>query len=124
MPSMLGLFAVTFVFLLITIVPFTTIIILQPFLDFHDSYLLYPYYITTLSIWINFILTTQTKPGTVSILFNAKTTPKLKPRFCNECEGFKPTRAHHCSDCNRCILAMDHHCKLKLCFFNARPLDE
>ncbi|KAJ1820171.1 Palmitoyltransferase [Coemansia sp. RSA 2675] len=34
----------------------------------------------------------------------------LKPRFCRACKGFKPPRTHHCSDCDRCVLKMDHHC--------------
>ncbi|ORY02973.1 zf-DHHC-domain-containing protein [Basidiobolus meristosporus CBS 931.73] len=28
-------------------------------------------------------------------------------RFCNICEVIKPSRCHHCSTCNRCILKMD-----------------
>ncbi|KAJ1899461.1 Palmitoyltransferase [Coemansia sp. S100] len=34
----------------------------------------------------------------------------LKPRFCRACKGFKPPRTHHCSDCDKCVLKMDHHC--------------
>ncbi|KAJ2507795.1 Palmitoyltransferase [Coemansia sp. RSA 2049] len=34
----------------------------------------------------------------------------MKPRYCRLCKGFKPPRAHHCSDCDRCVLKMDHHC--------------
>ncbi|KAJ2273996.1 Palmitoyltransferase [Coemansia sp. RSA 370] len=34
----------------------------------------------------------------------------LKPRYCRLCKGFKPPRTHHCSDCDRCVLKMDHHC--------------
>ncbi|KAJ2879557.1 Palmitoyltransferase, partial [Coemansia aciculifera] len=34
----------------------------------------------------------------------------LKPRFCRTCKGFKPPRTHHCSDCDKCVLKMDHHC--------------
>lgn len=30
--------------------------------------------------------------------------------ICHRCDGYKPPRAHHCSQCNRCILKMDHHC--------------
>lgn len=26
------------------------------------------------------------------------------------CNVFKPERCHHCSQCNRCVLNMDHHC--------------
>lgn len=31
-------------------------------------------------------------------------------RYCLHCESFKPERSHHCRDCRRCILMMDHHC--------------
>jgi len=32
------------------------------------------------------------------------------PRFCFRCQEYKPPRSHHCSDCDRCTLKMDHHC--------------
>jgi uncharacterized paraquat-inducible protein A len=28
-------------------------------------------------------------------------------RYCHMCECFKPDRAHHCKECNRCVLKMD-----------------
>lgn len=31
-------------------------------------------------------------------------------RICRRCRSHKPTRAHHCSVCKRCIIKMDHHC--------------
>ncbi|TPX43718.1 hypothetical protein SeMB42_g04618 [Synchytrium endobioticum] len=31
-------------------------------------------------------------------------------RYCKTCEEYKPPRAHHCSQCHRCVLRMDHHC--------------
>lgn len=31
-------------------------------------------------------------------------------RFCKKCIEPKPSRAHHCSVCNACVLRMDHHC--------------
>ena len=31
-------------------------------------------------------------------------------RICQWCYKAKPDRCHHCSQCNRCILKMDHHC--------------
>lgn len=31
-------------------------------------------------------------------------------RFCRKCRILKPDRAHHCSNCGRCVLKMDHHC--------------
>jgi hypothetical protein len=35
---------------------------------------------------------------------------RAMPPMCHRCDGYKPPRAHHCSQCNRCILKMDHHC--------------
>ena len=31
-------------------------------------------------------------------------------RFCGICQQYKPARCHHCTDCERCCLKMDHHC--------------
>lgn len=31
-------------------------------------------------------------------------------RICQWCYKAKPDRCHHCSQCNRCVLKMDHHC--------------
>ena len=30
--------------------------------------------------------------------------------FCLKCRDVKPTDAHHCSKCGRCVHVMDHHC--------------
>lgn len=30
-------------------------------------------------------------------------------RYCTHCEAFKPERTHHCRECKRCVLMMDHH---------------
>eukprot|EP00743_Colponemidia_sp_Colp-15_P007577 GILK01008192.1.p1 GENE.GILK01008192.1~~GILK01008192.1.p1 ORF type:complete len:286 (-),score=28.00 GILK01008192.1:321-1145(-) len=32
------------------------------------------------------------------------------PRFCKICKVFKPDRSHHCGECDRCVLELDHHC--------------
>ncbi|KII86681.1 hypothetical protein PLICRDRAFT_113729 [Plicaturopsis crispa FD-325 SS-3] len=31
-------------------------------------------------------------------------------RWCHKCYAPKPERTHHCSQCGRCVLKMDHHC--------------
>ena len=30
-----------------------------------------------------------------------------QPKFCHMCECYKPDRAHHCKECNACVLKMD-----------------
>ena len=33
-----------------------------------------------------------------------------KPVYCEWCHGWKPERAHHSADVNRCVEKMDHFC--------------
>lgn len=33
-----------------------------------------------------------------------------RPRYCSECRTWKPDRAHHSSEINRCVRKMDHYC--------------
>lgn len=45
--------------------------------------------------------------------------------ICRKCISPKPQRTHHCSVCDRCVLAMDHHCPwLNNCvgYYNARSV--
>jgi palmitoyltransferase len=33
-----------------------------------------------------------------------------RPRWCSSCRAWKPDRAHHSSEINRCVKKMDHYC--------------
>jgi len=33
-----------------------------------------------------------------------------RPRWCTECENWKPERSHHCREIGRCVRKMDHFC--------------
>ncbi|KAI1092006.1 zf-DHHC-domain-containing protein [Rostrohypoxylon terebratum] len=33
-----------------------------------------------------------------------------KPKWCSQCSNWKPDRAHHSSEIDRCVLRMDHYC--------------
>lgn len=52
------------------------------------------------------------KSKTVLIRSEAEKEKMLKKmrRTCTKCDCVKPPRAHHCSICGKCVLAMDHHC--------------
>jgi len=105
-----------------------------PYLLTHcDDNWLKPYIITLIGLFllINVFFNHQscvwTSPGfaPLSISLYSKQTqeipskfykydPELKSsdviRYCNQCQCYKPWRAHHCSICKRCVLKMDHHC--------------
>lgn len=74
-----------------------------------------------LMIWINYWKACRTDPGGVPKNWEPPNNPtensviELKkssnqPRFCRTCNVYKPPRSHHCSQCERCVLKMDHHC--------------
>ncbi|XP_058043218.1 palmitoyltransferase ZDHHC16 isoform X4 [Ahaetulla prasina] len=41
--------------------------------------------------------------------------------ICRKCIAPKPARTHHCSICNRCVLKMDHHCRILLQTYSQTP---
>ena len=42
---------------------------------------------------------------------SSKSTHKsFNKTICYKCKIVRPPKAHHCSQCNRCVLEMDHHC--------------
>ena len=30
--------------------------------------------------------------------------------YCGQCEMMRPSNAHHCYECDVCVLDLDHHC--------------
>ncbi|KAF5368430.1 hypothetical protein D9758_002212 [Tetrapyrgos nigripes] len=80
--------------------------------------LLLPFnFLVGMLLW-NYFLCVFTDPGRVPPKWAPDThadgfeVKKLtgKPRYCRNCESYKPPRTHHCRQCNRCVLRMDHHC--------------
>ncbi|RUP48013.1 hypothetical protein BC936DRAFT_145070 [Jimgerdemannia flammicorona] len=61
-----------------------------------------------------FNLTTMEPKPDVNVAITMPTVSLCKnggqPRFCDHCRCIKPDRAHHCRDCDACVLKMDHHC--------------
>ena len=53
-----------------------------------------------------------TDPGYIPWMTEAPPGYKEKlTKFCKKCDrNWKPVRAHHCSECGKCIFKMDHHC--------------
>lgn len=45
-----------------------------------------------------------------TLLTKGKKKKTPLPRYCKNCEAFKPPRSHHCRICKKCVLKMDHHC--------------
>ncbi|KAK7072850.1 Palmitoyltransferase zdhhc16 [Halocaridina rubra] len=61
-----------------------------------------------INVIFHFVMAAKTDPGTPpqGILISEAVT------ICKKCIAPKPPRTHHCSVCNRCVLKMDHHCRI------------
>ena len=58
-----------------------------------------------------FMQTVFTDPGQVPVFWGFRKGDPVsrRKRYCLICNVFKPERCHHCSNCNRWVLNMDHH---------------
>lgn len=54
------------------------------------------------------LLEDSSESGTDKITIEKRKDGSL--RTCNHCQLRKPDRCHHCKQCDRCNLKMDHHC--------------
>lgn len=60
----------------------------------------------------NFFKAATYGPGYVRLGWKPKNEEFLKKlQYCQVCKGFKAPRSHHCSQCNRCVMKMEHHCR-------------
>ncbi|KAL1411028.1 Palmitoyltransferase [Vanrija albida] len=79
--------------------------------------LLVPFNLLVGMVWWNYYLCVSTPPGHVPQGWrpNLQSADHIEvkrgshaPRFCKQCEHFKPPRAHHCRQCKACVLKVNH----------------
>jgi len=65
-----------------------------------------------LGVWAHYKAVT-TDPGAVphdAVPIDHEPGDDRAFKVCVKCNSFKPSLAHHCSICKRCVVKMDHHC--------------
>mmetsp|Transcript_4453 Transcript_4453/g.13506 ORF Transcript_4453/g.13506 Transcript_4453/m.13506 type:complete len:269 (+) Transcript_4453:132-938(+) len=70
-------------------------------------WLVVPFWYCVAAVFLCLLISAAVDPGYVDAGMGADAEPR---GYCVFCDGMKPSRAHHCSRCNRCVRVMDHHC--------------
>ncbi|EEA08334.1 DHHC zinc finger domain-containing protein [Cryptosporidium muris RN66] len=89
------------------------LILLQPLLDFVyiGAAVGISFHIVFMLFILSFYQCVTTDPGRVPSKWGFRVGDESKRRrYCKVCQVWKPDRTHHCSECARCVLNMDHHC--------------
>ena len=64
-----------------------------------------------LNLYFNYFMASFIDAGTPARI--AVDPERIIPElYCYKCRQYKPERAHHCQVCKRCVMRMDHHCRL------------
>eukprot|EP01137_Pigoraptor_chileana_P017277 Opistho-2@75124 len=64
------------------------------------------------NITFNYAMATLSSPGIVPRGDFRNGSANIPVTECRHCKSPRPLRAHHCKACRRCILKMDHHCRI------------
>ncbi|KAH9260400.1 hypothetical protein BASA81_001570 [Batrachochytrium salamandrivorans] len=63
------------------------------------------------NIMFNWYMGFKTDPGRAPLVLSKPNHGEEEENaFCQKCDCVKPTKAHHCHVCKRCVLGFDHHC--------------
>ena len=104
---------IIFILLFSSIIVATFLVFLQVKDKTIYDYISYSLIILTFIMLLSSLLITMfTDPGRVPLSWGyyMEIKESKKRPFCIHCMTNKPERCHHCSQCNRCVLVMDHHC--------------
>ena len=90
--------------------------LLLPWSGFSAHFFLHTFAFLTISLLsvTSHMRTMLTDPGVVPVGYSPNHLLQEEKGeslpMCSRCNGFKPPRAHHCSQCDRCVMKMHPHC--------------
>ncbi|KAH7648235.1 DHHC family palmitoyl transferase [Cryptosporidium bovis] len=91
---------------------YVTILLIPLFeIDYIGTTVSVSFHMIFLLFIMSFYQCSNTEPGRVPAKWGFRVGDESKRRrYCKVCQVWKPDRAHHCSECGKCVLNMDHHC--------------